>query len=76
MKNLQSRMTGRTIRVETGAEPRRMRATIRDSNDEAFLSFTQEIIEQHPKLVCAALDRKMDTLLTKSRSESNLPDRA
>jgi hypothetical protein len=66
MNNLQSRMTDRTIRVETAAEQGRIRVIIRHRNYETYLSFTQDVIEQHPKLVCAALDRKMDTLLAKA----------
>jgi hypothetical protein len=70
MGKLFSRVTGRTILVETGSDPNLLKVLIRDADHEVFLSFSNLIVEQVPNLVCRALDRKMDIHLARGAERS------
>ena len=66
MNNLFSRTAKRTILVETGSDPGLLKLIIHDAGHEVFLSFSRAIVEQIPRIVCRALDRKMDLHLAKN----------
>jgi hypothetical protein len=60
MDNIHSRVTGRTILVETGSDLELLKVIIRDADHEVFLSVSKTTLEKIPRIVCRALDRKMD----------------
>jgi hypothetical protein len=65
MDNLSSRMAERTILVE-GSDSELLKVFIRDSGHEVFLFLSKATVEQIPRIVCRALDRKMDMHLAKT----------
>jgi hypothetical protein len=63
MKNLQSREIGRTIRVEMDTEARHLKVLIRYLDDEVFLSFSPQTVQEIPKLVCWARTERWTCVL-------------
>jgi hypothetical protein len=59
-------MAARTILVEAGSDPELLKIFIRDAGHEVSLSVSKATVEQIPRIVCRALDRKMDMHLAKT----------
>jgi hypothetical protein len=59
-------MAERTILTETGSDPELLKVFIRDTDHEVFLFLSKATVEQIPRIVSRALDRKMDMHLSKT----------